>query len=100
MDEMTDRLPHALEDDEGSGGALTMERMREEIAAMLFLNPAEIADDDDLLLLGLDSIRLMTLAMRWNDAGARLTFADFAERPVLRHWWEIVSHGYVEETDR
>ncbi|WP_082309919.1 phosphopantetheine-binding protein [Nonomuraea sp. SBT364] len=41
--------------------------------------------DDDLLELGMDSIRLMAVADR---LGA--DFADLAERPTLRAWGELI----------
>lgn len=70
---------------------LSLERMRGDLAEILFMDPVEIGDEDDLLDLGLDSIRLMTLAARWNEAGARLAFADLAEHPQLQVWWALVS---------
>lgn len=70
---------------------LSLERMRQDIADVLEIDPAGIGDEDDLLDHGLDSMRLMTLALRWNEAGARLGFADLAERPHLRWWWELAS---------
>ncbi len=71
-------------------GALSLERMRREVAEVLYLDPEDIGDDDDLLDLGLDSVRLMSLAARWNDAGAHVSFAELAEHPVLARWWTAV----------
>lgn len=71
--------------------ALTLESMRADIAAMLN-EPAEaVADDDNLIDLGLDSIRAMALVQRWIAAGARVEFDEFAEKPELGYWWELVS---------
>lgn len=82
------------------GEELTLERMRADVAAVLFMEPDEIGDEDDLLYMGLDSIRLMSLALRWKDAGADLAFADFVQRPVLRHWWALVSQLQADRSGR
>ncbi|NHC60894.1 phosphopantetheine-binding protein [Paenalcaligenes suwonensis] len=70
---------------------LTLERMRADIAAMLHEDPSEIADDDNLMDWGLDSMRAMTLASRWRDAGARIEFSQMAEDATLSHWWSLIS---------
>lgn len=86
---MTERIDSA-ETSVGREDRLTLERMRREVAEILYLEPEEVGDEDDLLDLGLDSVRLMSLAARWNEAGARVSFAELAEHPVLRRWWEAV----------
>ena len=70
---------------------LTLERMRADIAAMLHEDPADILNDDNLMDLGLDSMRAMTLASRWREAGAKIEFAEMAENASLEHWWAIVN---------
>ena len=70
---------------------LTLERMRADIAGMLNADPSEVGDDDNLIDLGLDSIRAMALAARWQKAGADIQFAELAERPELGAWWALVS---------
>lgn len=62
--------------------ALTLERMRQDIAAMLHEDPQDILDDDNLIDLGLDSMRVMTLATRWREAGAPI---EFSENGLGRH---------------
>lgn len=46
--------------------------------------------DDSLLDFGLDSVRLMILVDRLQQAGADVGFADLAERPTLRAWVELL----------
>lgn len=70
--------------------AFTFEQMRADVAEILNEDPAEIRDDDNLVDFGLDSIRLMALATRWQTAGAAVQFADLAEYPQLLHWWTLV----------
>ncbi len=71
--------------------ALSLESMRADIARMLRESPADIRDDDDLMDLGLDSMRLMKLAAQWREAGARLEFADLAVEATLAQWWALVA---------
>ncbi|MFB9249841.1 condensation domain-containing protein, partial [Sphaerisporangium melleum] len=71
--------------------APTRESMRADIAGQLDIAPSEVADDADLVTLGLDSLRAMRLAGRWRRAGARIAFAELAEAPTLAAWWSLVS---------
>ncbi len=78
------------------GEPLTLERLRTDVAAVLFESPDEIGDEDNLVDHGLDSIRIMALVQRWNDAGAQIDFASLAERPELAHWWSVISRSTSE----
>ncbi|SMC25901.1 bifunctional isochorismate lyase / aryl carrier protein [Andreprevotia lacus DSM 23236] len=64
--------------------------LREEVAKLLQVPVSDLADDDNLLDYGLDSIRLMALAERWRDAGADVGFVALAEQPVLARWWVLL----------
>lgn len=66
---------------------LTLERMRSDIAAILQEDPEAIADDANLIDLGLDSIRAMVLVNGWNSLGAKLELAVLAQQPTLAAWW-------------
>lgn len=85
----TELLNH-MTDTQKTANALTLDRMRADIAEMLHEDPAEIQDDDNLIDLGLDSIRAMALVTRWRAAGVQVDFMDLAERPELGHWWQVV----------
>ena len=67
--------------------ALTLENMRADIARILHESPDEIGADDNLLDLGLDSMRAMNLVLAWSEAGTELDFTALAERPTLSGWW-------------
>ncbi|WP_416482565.1 phosphopantetheine-binding protein [Streptomyces sp. CL12] len=72
--------------------ALSPERIRADVADLLGCAPCEIAPDDDLRDLGLDSVRLMTLVERWRaDGAAELELPDLAERPELAHWQSLLT---------
>lgn len=49
-----------------------------DLATAAGLDPDEIEPDEDLLGLGVDSVRLMRLVERWREAGQDVTFADVA----------------------
>ena len=48
---------------------LTLEDMRADIAEMVYDEPENIELDDNLMDLGLDSMRVMTLVERWDKKG-------------------------------
>lgn len=72
-------------------GPITLESMRADIAAMLHEEPDAVGDDDNLMDLGLDSMRVMSLVLKWSEGGLDLEFGELAERPTLAGWWELVS---------
>jgi len=69
---------------------LTLEQMRADIADVLQEDVSAIVAGENLVDIGLDSIRIMTLAARWSLPGATVEFADLAESPELHQWWETV----------
>ncbi|NYT23913.1 phosphopantetheine-binding protein [Alcaligenaceae bacterium] len=69
---------------------ITLESMRADIARILREDPADIADDDNLMDLGLDSMRTMTLASQWRAAGASIEFPEMALNATLEHWWALI----------
>ncbi|MFF2613054.1 phosphopantetheine-binding protein [Kitasatospora sp. NPDC058046] len=73
-----------------TGTGFTVERIRVEVADLLGEDPAEIPLDENLVDWGLDSIRLMTLAGRWQEAGAEVAFVQLAERPAIEAWAELL----------
>ncbi|MFT2721896.1 isochorismatase family protein [Deinococcus sp. A31D244] len=66
-----------------AGPAWTEGRVRGQIAALLGVDPQDLHGDDDLLMLGLDSVRLMLLTEDWQREGRRVSYADVAARPTL-----------------
>lgn len=75
---------------------LSLERMRADIARLLHETPEEILDDDNLMDLGLDSMRLMKLASLWREAGAQVEFADLAADATLGQWWTLISANIAQ----
>ncbi|MCF3468217.1 MULTISPECIES: phosphopantetheine-binding protein [Stenotrophomonas] len=72
------------------GEALDLERMRADVARVLECTPAEIGDDDNLIDLDLDSMRMLGLVLAWGNNGLPLEFSQLAEHTTLRQWWGVV----------
>jgi aryl carrier-like protein len=69
---------------------LTLARMRADIANAIDLTPEELGLEDNLMDLGLDSLRLMNLTLLWQEAGLKIDFGIFAESATLGEWWQAV----------
>lgn len=68
---------------------LTLERMRADIAAVLHETPDAILDDDNLMDLGVDSLRALNLSLVWSET-VPLDFSELAEHVTLAGWWGVV----------
>lgn len=68
---------------------LTLERMRADIAAVLHETPDSILDDDNLMDLGVDSLRVLNLSLQWSET-VPLEFSELAEHVTLAEWWTII----------
>jgi len=71
----------------------TLEDMRAEVAQLIGVPVSDVADEANLMDLGLDSIRAMSLAQKWANAGAAVDFSELAEVPTLRHWWTVMARN-------
>ncbi|USA40472.1 phosphopantetheine-binding protein [Pelagerythrobacter marinus] len=62
---------------------ISREALRADIADILEIAPADLADDANLMDAGLDSMRAMNLAAQWEERGLPLDFADLGEAQTL-----------------
>lgn len=62
------------------------EGLERAVAELLDLPEGSIAQDDNLIELGLDSIATMKLAGEWRAAGLNVRFADLVSEPTLGAW--------------
>ena len=69
---------------------LSIDVVRADIAELLYLEPEEVTDSENLFEAGLDSVRLHGLVERWRGHGAVVGFADLAEKPTLTAWWALL----------
>lgn len=76
--------------------ALTLERMRADVARMLGEAPEDIQDDENLMDLGLDSMRVLGLVLAWGNTGIPLEFSHLAEHATLGGWWTVVQRLQAE----
>lgn len=66
--------------------AISRDEIKLTVADLIGLTAQDISDGDDLITLGLDSIRMMTLAGGWRKRGSRVTFAQLAAEPSVDSW--------------
>ncbi|MFH0245590.1 amino acid adenylation domain-containing protein [Streptomyces sp. HK10] len=69
---------------------LGQEEIRALVAGELELEPAAVGLDDDLVTLGLHSMRMIKIAAGLRRRGIRVNFADLALRPSVREWAALV----------
>ncbi|QOW46174.1 MULTISPECIES: phosphopantetheine-binding protein [Acinetobacter] len=72
---------------------LTLEGLRQTIAKQLEIDASEIQNDDNLFMLGLDSVSLMTLVGQWRELGISVEFQDLVEEPTLQDWQCRLKHN-------
>jgi len=68
---------------------MTKDQMRADLARLLRMAPEEIEEEDNLIDLGLDSMRAMALLTRWAEQGVELDLAAVAEKVTLGAWWAL-----------
>ncbi|QNW99669.1 isochorismatase [Acinetobacter seifertii] len=73
---------------EQAASPLTQAGIVQAVSEQLQIPASNIQLNDDLLMLGLDSVRLMTLVGKWQAYGAQVSFEDLAEQPTLEVWIE------------
>jgi mycobactin phenyloxazoline synthetase len=82
-----------MQSQDSDEGPISRDEIRATIAAQLDSPVTDIADHDDLIQMGLNSIRLMALAGGWRKRGANITFAELAAEPTIDSW-----HGLLRAT--
>lgn len=60
------------------------------IAQLIEIEENDIYNDDNLLDLGLDSVRAMMLLGRLQNAGLNTSFSEFASAPSIDGWWQLI----------
>ncbi|KAB0628885.1 hypothetical protein F7P75_03685 [Acinetobacter gandensis] len=65
---------------------VNLEDLRQTVAKQLGIDATEIQNDDNLFMLGLDSMSLMTLVGQWREQGISVEFQDLVEEPTLEEW--------------
>ncbi|MFD5749853.1 amino acid adenylation domain-containing protein [Streptomyces sp. NPDC127033] len=79
---------------------LGQEEVRTLVAGQLDMDPAAIGPGDDLVTLGLHSMRMIKIAASLRRQGVRVNFSDLALRPTVRAWSELIAERLGGETGR
>ncbi|MDH0304195.1 MULTISPECIES: isochorismatase family protein [unclassified Pseudomonas] len=61
-----------------------------DVARCLALPKEHVAEVDDPVQLGLDSVRLLMLFEQWQEAGLPVTFLELLERRSIRAWSQLI----------
>ncbi len=69
----------------------TRQLLRREVARLLSMDEREVPEHANLLELGLDSMRLMSLTERISELGFEVDFLELSESPVLSLWCEMLA---------
>jgi len=70
---------------------LSLERMRQDVADILEVDLDEVDVDENLIFLGLDSIRVMTLHSCWKKMGFDVELAEMVAQNTIKDWWNIAA---------
>ena len=85
-------LNEALAEINASGNhALSLHVLLSDVAQTLGVTSAEIDVNENLMFMGLDSMRAMTLVEKWNKQGANVSFAQLVEAVSLQEWWQTIA---------
>ncbi|MBS9534549.1 amino acid adenylation domain-containing protein [Mycobacterium sp. M1] len=69
---------------------ITGDEIRTAVADQLGCPATDIADDDDLIQCGLNSIAMMAMAGGWRKRGVHITFAQLAAEPTVAAWQQLL----------
>ncbi|MCG7488008.1 isochorismatase family protein [Vibrio sp. Of14-4] len=72
-----------------SHGEVSLESMRQDVADILEVELEEVEVDENLIFLGLDSIRVMTLHSRWKKSGFDIELSEMVAKNTIKDWWDI-----------
>ncbi|WP_431687186.1 isochorismatase family protein [Hahella sp. NBU794] len=76
---------------------LSLEALRRDVAAILMMSPEDVDPEENLMYMGLDSIRVMSLLENWRARGADITFVDLAESLTINEWWRTIEPRLTTE---
>jgi yersiniabactin nonribosomal peptide synthetase len=67
------------------------------VGQMLKMDASEIKDHDNLIELGINSLKIMRLVNEWRKKGAKVTFAQLISTPTFQQWWQYISASNTSE---
>ncbi|MFE7579760.1 isochorismatase [Streptomyces sp. CB01249] len=66
--------------------APTADEIRQAVAELVGFHARDIADDANLIALGLKSLHIMQLVNVWRRAGLTVSFKELADEPTVAAW--------------
>ncbi|MBD1583978.1 isochorismatase family protein [Pseudoalteromonas sp. S16_S37] len=91
LDEVLSSLTTINQTVQDANGTLSVAALQQVVASVLNIDVEEVDPEENLLYLGLDSIRVMTLLDQWRAQGIDITLAQLAEGTSINDWYEIMS---------
>ncbi|WP_286009965.1 phosphopantetheine-binding protein [Larsenimonas salina] len=70
----------------------TLSTLKAELDPLIEHDVSTLDPSDNLLFMGLDSMRMMTLAERLSRHGYSVSFMDLAENPTLDDWVALLDN--------
>ncbi|MGD3110223.1 phosphopantetheine-binding protein [Streptomyces sp. YGL11-2] len=83
----------------GSDAPATGEQLRAKLADLIGVSPTEIADDANLIRLGLGSLQMMRLVTAWRRSGLPVTFGEMARTPTFSSWNELITRQVAAKAE-
>lgn len=71
---------------------MTKEQLRDLIASYMNENIDDIAENDNLVYEGLDSMMVMSIVEDLRAQGILVTFLELVEQPTIEAWLEKIHH--------
>jgi aryl carrier-like protein len=69
----------------------TLDELRATVASLVGADPAEVGDQDDLVLdWALDSVRAMTFVGRLREGGVAVDLMELSDAPTVSAWWALI----------
>ncbi|MDH5894048.1 isochorismatase family protein [Vibrio splendidus] len=78
---------------------LSLNVLQSDVAETLGVSYEEIDVNENLIFMGLDSMRAMTLVEKWNKQGANVSFAQLIEAVSLQEWWQVIEATLNNRTE-
>ena len=69
---------------------LSLSVLQSDVAETLGVSCEDIDVNENLMFMGLDSIRAMILVEKWNKQGANVSFSQLIEAVSLQEWWQTI----------
>lgn len=72
------------------GSVLSLNVLQSDVAEALGVSSDDLDVNENLMFVGLDSMRAMTLVEKWNKQGANVSFSQLIEAVSLQEWWQAI----------